>query len=70
MSFLDDMANVIIKSRLVIPHKDLPAVAADTANYTADGEPLTVEQMQAADMAVIDYVLKRIAKQVNPSHNK
>lgn len=62
--FFDDFGRQIarawVQQRLAIPAKDRDEVAARTAQYTEDGEPLTVEEIDAADKAIIDYVEGRI----------
>lgn len=62
MSFIDDLLVTLIQQRAIIPAKDLSKVAADTANYTSDGEPLTADAVKAADLAIIKYVIARIKK--------
>lgn len=53
-------AESALAPRLDIPAADLAEVAADTANYTANGVALTTDQVQAADKAIIDYVANRL----------
>lgn len=69
MGFLEDMASEIIRSRMVIPSKDMPAVCADTAKYTDDGQPVREDQVRAVDLSLIDYVLRRVVAQVTPPHH-
>ncbi len=64
MGLFDGLFNHLIQARATIPVHDLAAVAADTAQYTPDGQPLSVSQVKAADLAIIDYVIGKIEKPV------
>lgn len=66
MGWIESLIEGLLQSRATIPAADQALVAADTALYTPDGQPLSVEQLMAADRAILDYVAHRIQKQVTP----
>lgn len=64
----EQLAVSLVEQRLVVPAADLQSVV-DNANskLQEDGStdpPLTVEQLHAADLALIEYVADRLAKQL------
>ena len=75
-NFLEDLgrqiAETLIKQRLVLPGADVPQVKIDAAKYMdaanqkfgSNDPPPTQAQIYAADQAIIDYVEGRIKKQI------